>query len=237
MTPPRRATRRKRETRSADLFGEPLATNTGLTASTGPEPLADGATILRRFAEPSARALVDAIAEITAASPFRNMVTPGGYTMSVAMTNCGRLGWVTDRRGYRYDTLDPMSGEPWPALPRIYRDLATRAADAAGYAGFEPDACLVNRYEPGTRLSLHQDRNERDFTAPIVSVSLGLPAVFLFGGEHRQDRTRRVRLEHGDVVVWGGPTRLTFHGVAPLADGEHPLTGRHRINLTFRKAG
>ncbi|HKQ63537.1 MAG TPA: DNA oxidative demethylase AlkB [Methylomirabilota bacterium] len=203
----------------------------------GAEALAEGATILRRFAEPIAGALVDAIADITAASPFRNMVTPGGYTMSVAMTNCGRLGWVTDRRGYRYDTLDPLSGEPWPALPSIYRDLATRAAEAAGYAGFEPDACLVNRYEPGTRLSLHQDRNERDFTAPIVSVSLGLPAVFLFGGPRRQDRARRVRLESGDVVVWGGPTRLTFHGVAPLADGEHPLTGRHRINLTFRRAG
>jgi len=231
MTLPRRATRRKREAPSGDLFSETLVVGAGA------ERLAEGATILRRFAEPSARALVEAIAEITAASPFRNMVTPGGYTMSVAMTNCGRLGWVTDRRGYRYDTLDPLSGEPWPPLPPIYRDLATRAADAAGYAGFEPDACLVNRYEPGTRLSLHQDRNERDFTAPIVSVSLGLPAVFLFGGPRRQDRPRRVRLENGDVVVWGGPTRLTFHGVAPLADGEHPLTGRHRINLTFRKAG
>ena len=231
MTLPRRATRRKREAPSGDVFSETLV------AGGGAEPLAEGATILRGFAEPSARALVDVIAEITAASPFRNMVTPGGYTMSVAMTNCGRLGWVTDRRGYRYDTLDPLRGEPWPALPPIYRDLATRAADAAGYAGFEPDACLVNRYEPGTRLSLHQDRNERDFTAPIVSVSLGLPAVFLFGGARRQDRASRVRLESGDVVVWGGPTRLTFHGVAPLADGEHPLTGRHRINLTFRKAG
>ena len=231
MTLPRRATRRKREAPSGDVFSETLV------AGGGAEPLAEGATILRGFAEPSARALVDVIAEITAASPFRNMVTPGGYTMSVAMTNCGRLGWVTDRRGYRYDPLDPLSGEPWPALPPIYRDLATRAADAAGYAGFEPDACLVNRYEPGTRLSLHQDRNERDFTAPIVSVSLGLPAVFLFGGARRQDRASRVRLESGDVVVWGGPTRLTFHGVAPLADGEHPLTGRHRINLTFRKAG
>jgi alkylated DNA repair protein (DNA oxidative demethylase) len=231
MTLPRRATRRKRDAPSGDLFSETLV------AGGGAEPLAEGATILRGFAEPSARALVDVIAEITAASPFRNMVTPGGYTMSVAMTNCGRLGWVTDRRGYRYDPLDPLSGEPWPALPPIYRDLATRAADAAGYAGFEPDACLVNRYEPGTRLSLHQDRNERDFTAPIVSVSLGLPAVFLFGGARRQDRASRVRLESGDVVVWGGPTRLTFHGVAPLADGEHPLTGRHRINLTLRKAG
>ena len=165
------------------------------------------------------------------------MVTPGGYTMSVAMTNCGHLGWVTDRRGYRYDPIDPATGKPWPPLPASFHALATRAAAAGGFAGFEPDACLVNRYEPGTRLSMHQDRNERDFSAPIVSVSLGLPAVFLFGGARRQDRPRRVRLESGDVVVWGGPARLTFHGVAPLADGEHPLTGRHRINLTFRRAG
>ena len=230
MTRQGRTTKRTREAPSGDLFSE-------TAEGTGVEPLGEGATILRRFAEPSAPALVEAIADITGASPFRNMVTPGGYTMSVAMTNCGRLGWVTDRRGYRYDTIDPMSGEPWPPLPEIYRELATRAADAAGFAGFEPDACLVNRYEPGTRLSLHQDRNERDFTAPIVSVSLGLPAIFLFGGARRQDRARRVRLENGDVVVWGGPTRLSFHGVAPLGDGEHPLTGHHRINLTFRKAG
>ncbi len=207
---------RPREAASGDLF-------TGVPAGgSGAEPLAEGATILRRFAEPTAKGLIETIADVTAASPFRNMVTPGGYTMSVAMTNCGRLGWVTDRTGYRYDTIDPTTRRPWPALPAT---------------GFEPDACLVNRYEPGTRLSLHQDRNERDFGAPIVSVSLGLPAVFLFGGARRQDRPRRVRLESGDVVVWGGPARLTFHGVAPLAEGEHPLTGRHRINLTFRKAG
>jgi len=222
---------RHREAASGDLF-------TGVPGGgAGAEALAEGATILRGFAEPTAKELVEAIADITAASPFRNMVTPGGYTMSVAMTNCGRLGWVTDRSGYRYDTIDPATRKPWPSLPAIFHDLATRAAAVAGFAGFEPDACLVNRYEPGTRLSMHQDRNERDFRAPIVSVSLGLPAVFLFGGARRQDRPRRVRLESGDVVVWGGPARLTFHGVAPLADGEHPLTGRHRINLTFRRAG
>jgi alkylated DNA repair protein (DNA oxidative demethylase) len=223
---------RRRETASGDLFGG--VPGGGAAAA---EPLAEGATILRRFAEPTAARLLEAIARVAAASPFRNMVTPGGYTMSVAMTNCGRLGWVTDRRGYRYDTIDPATGRPWPPLPAVFRDLATGAAAAAGFAGFEPDACLVNRYEPGTKLSMHQDRNERDFEAPIVSVSLGLPAVFLFGGGRRQDRPRRVRLESGDVVVWGGPARLAFHGVAPLADGEHPLTGRRRINLTFRKAG
>ena len=222
---------RHREAASGDLFtGAPAG---GARA----EALAEGATILRRFAEPTAGALIEAIATITAASPFRNMVTPGGYTMSVAMTNCGRLGWVTDRRGYRYDTIDPATGKPWPPLPASFHGLATGAAAAAGFAGFEPDACLVNRYEPGTRLSMHQDRNERDFEAPIVSVSLGLPAVFLFGGARRQDRPRRVRLESGDVVVWGGLARLTFHGVAPLAEGDHPLTGRRRINLTFRRAG
>jgi alkylated DNA repair protein (DNA oxidative demethylase) len=222
---------RRREPATGDLFAAPLERGVAV------EPLAEGATILRRFAEPAAADLVATIPQITAVSPFRTMVTPGGYTMSVAMTNCGRLGWVTDRTGYRYDTIDPTTRKPWPALPGIFHDLATRAAAAARFAGFEPDACLVNRYEPGTRLSLHQDRNERDFSAPIVSVSLGLPAVFLFGGARRQDRPRRVRLECGDVVVWGGPARLTFHGVAQLAEGEHPLTGRHRINLTFRKAG
>lgn len=203
----------------------------------GAEALAEGALILRRFAEPAAAKLIETIAGLIAAAPFRHMITPGGHTMSIAMTNCGRLGWVTDRTGYRYDTIDPATRRPWPSLPAIFRDVATRAAAAAGFLDFEPDACLINRYEPGARLSMHQDRNERDFGAPIVSVSLGLPAVFLFGGGRRQDRPRRVRLESGDVVVWGGPARLAFHGVAPLADGEHPLTGRHRINLTFRKAG
>lgn len=228
---PRGATRRGRGAATGDLF------DSASPAAAAVEALAEGATILRRFAEPMATQLVEAIARVAAASPFRNMITPGGYTMSVAMTNCGRLGWVTDRKGYRYDTIDPTTGRPWPQLPAIFHDLATRAAAAAGFAGFAPDACLVNRYEPGTRLSMHQDRNERDFSAPIVSVSLGLSAVFMFGGSRRQDRPRRVRLESGDVVVWGGPTRLVFHGVAPLADGEHPLTGRSRINLTFRKAG
>ena len=164
------------------------------------------------------------------------MVTPGGFRMSAAMTNCGAAGWITDRKGYRYDALDPLSGAPWPALPREFLALAARAADAAGFPGFVPDACLVNRYEPGARLTLHQDRNERDFAAPIVSVSLGLPAVFLWGGQKRSERPRRIALESGDVVVWGGPARLVFHGVAELSEGEHPTTGRCRINLTLRKA-
>jgi alkylated DNA repair protein (DNA oxidative demethylase) len=200
------------------------------------EALADGATILRGFATDESAALVAMVQHVAAAAPFRQMVTPGGFQMSVAMTNCGRAGWVTDRRGYRYDVLDPIAGQPWPAMPAALQDLATRAAAAGGFAGFIPDSCLINRYEPGSRLSLHQDRNERDFAAPIVSVSLGLPAVFLFGGPARADRSRRIRLESGDIVVWGGPARLAFHGVAPLAEGDHPLTGRCRINLTLRKA-
>ena len=200
------------------------------------EPMADGAVLLRGFAAAEAASLVAAVDRIAAAAPFRHMVTPGGFTMSVAMTNCGRAGWITDRRGYRYDPLDPTTGRPWPPLPGLYRRLATRAAAEGGFADFEPDACLINRYEPGARLSLHQDKNERNLAAPIVSVSLGLPATFLFGGARRTDRPRRIRLESGDIAVWGGPARLTFHGIEPLADGEDRLTGRCRINLTFRQA-
>lgn len=173
---------------------------------------------------------------IVEAAPFRHLVTPGGQRMSVAMTNCGPYGWISDRRGYRYEPIDPDSGKPWPALPDPFLDLARRAAADAGYPNFTPDACLINRYEPGSRLTLHQDKNEQDFNEPIVSVSLGLPAVFLFGGPARVDRPRRVRLVHGDVAVWGGPSRLNFHGIAPLGDGDHPFMGPHRINLTLRRA-
>ena len=200
------------------------------------EPLADGAILLRGYACDGASAIASAIDAIVAEAPFRHMVTPGGFRMSVAMTNCGRAGWITDRSGYRYSLADPLTDRPWPALPGLLSELATRAAAAAGYPRFEPDACLINRYEPGARLTLHQDRNERDLARPVVSISLGLPATFLFGGNRRSDRPRRVRLEHGDVVVWGGPARLAFHGIDPLADGDHPLTGRCRINLTLRKA-
>lgn len=199
--------------------------------------LAPGAELLGGFALSLEAALLEAIAEVAQGSPFRHMLTPGGRRMSVAMTNCGALGWISDRAGYRYAALDPGSERPWPEMPGAFLELATRAAARAGFPGFVPDACLVNRYEPGARLTLHQDRDERDFSAPIVSVSLGLPAVFLFGGEQRADRPLRVALVHGDVVVWGGPARLRFHGVSPLEDGRHPLTGRHRINLTLRKAG
>jgi alkylated DNA repair protein (DNA oxidative demethylase) len=200
------------------------------------ERLGERAVVLRGFARDQAPILVAAVAEITAATPFRNMVTPGGFRMSVAMTNCGRAGWITDRKGYRYEAVDPITGRAWPPLPQSFGRLAAAAAEAVGFAGFEPDACLINRYEAGTRLSLHRDENERDLTAPIVSVSLGLPAIFLFGGNRRSDRPRRVGLDSGDVVVWGGPDRLAYHGVAPLAEGDDPLTGHCRINLTLRKA-
>ena len=198
--------------------------------------MADGATLLRGFARPVQHDLLGTLDAITAQAPFRHMSTPGGHEMSVAMTNCGNLGWITDRRGYRYDGDDPVSGQAWPEMPPVFRELAGQAAAQGGFAGFVPDACLINRYEPGARMSLHQDRDEADFAAPIVSVSLGLPAIFLFGGLKRADKPARYRLEHGDVVVWGGPSRLFFHGIAPLVDGEHALLGRKRINLTFRKA-
>lgn len=199
------------------------------------EELAPGAVVLRGFALPCVDDLLAALKDVTAAAPFRHMITPGGYRMSVTMSGCGRYGWVSDHSGYRYDPLDPTSGQPWPAMPDSFRQLARDAAADAGFPGYEPDACLINRYVPGARLSLHQDKDERDQVAPIVSVSLGLPALFLFGGLHRNDPTVRVPLAHGDVVIWGGPARLRYHGVLPLKEGLHPLLGAERINLTFRK--
>ncbi|ABB08522.1 DNA oxidative demethylase AlkB [Burkholderia lata] len=195
------------------------------------------AVVLRGFALPYLHGLLRAIVDIDAIAPFRHMVTPGGFTMSVALTNCGALGWTTDRRGYRYTSVDPDTGLPWPAMPEVFARLAKEAAAAAGFDDFEPDACLVNRYAPGARLSLHQDKNEQDFNAPIVSVSLGMKAVFLFGGHERSDPTTKVPLYHGDVAVWGGVDRLRYHGVMPLKEDPHGLLGRQRINFTFRKAG
>ncbi len=201
------------------------------------EPIGPGAFVLPGFALPFAAELLPAIEAIAERSPFRHLVTPGGFTMSVALTNCGALGWTSDRRGYRYSATDPDTGQPWPAMPASFTRLAREAAAAAGFDGFAPDACLVNRYLPGTRLSLHQDKDEHDYGAPIVSVSLGMPAVFLFGGHQRADKTVRIPLAHGDVVVWGGEDRLRYHGVLPLKDAPHALLGGQRINLTFRKAG
>ena len=201
------------------------------------QAIAPGAVVLRGFARPDAPALLAAVDALVAQAPWRHMLTPGGLRMSVAMTNCGALGWVSDRAGYRYASVDPISGLPWPPMPPLFLALAGSAAASCGFPGFAPDACLVNRYVAGTRLSLHQDKDERDFGAPIVSVSLGLPAVFLFGGLRRADRAQRVPLTHGDVVVWGGPARLAYHGVLPLKAGADGRPGEQRINLTFRKAG
>jgi alkylated DNA repair protein (DNA oxidative demethylase) len=201
------------------------------------ERFADGAALLRGFATTQGAALVEAIQHIAGRSPLRRMVTPGGKQMAVAMTNCGPFGWISDRRGYRYAAVDPVTKAPWPAMPAMFLALAKEAAARAGFERFVPDACLVNRYEAGTRLSLHQDRDENDYGQPIVSVSLGVDAVFLFGGLERSDPAVRLRLEHGDVVVWGGPARLRYHGVLPIEAGSHPLTGACRYNLTFRKAG
>jgi alkylated DNA repair protein (DNA oxidative demethylase) len=196
----------------------------------------EGLTRLPGFAAGTATELWTAVQSIAAAAPFRQMVTPWGQPMSVGMTNCGVAGWITDRSGYRYTATDPETGQAWPSMPEIFSHLAQDAAAQGGFNNFTPDACLINRYAPGARMSLHQDRNERDFAAPIVSVSLGLPAIFLWGGAARTDKASRITLENGDVLVWGGPARLYFHGIQPLKDGDHPLTGRARINLTFRKA-
>lgn len=197
--------------------------------------LAEGAVLLRRFAVAQERAVLDAIESVAKQAPFRHMVTPGGFRMSVAMTNCGDYGWTSSPEGYLYAARDPETGEAWPAIPSVFFELAQRAAEDAGYPAFQPDACLINRYDIGARLTLHQDKNELDLSAPIVSFSFGIPAVFLFGGLTRSAATQRIRLEHGDVAVWGGPSRLRYHGVEDLEANSHALTGPHRFNLTFRK--
>jgi DNA oxidative demethylase len=226
--------RRVADAASLDLFEPP---HDVAAADRSPRPLGAATVLLRGLAIEPGEALLAGVRQVLERAPLRHMTTPGGFRMSVAMSNCGALGWVSDPSGYRYDPVDPDCGAPWPAMPASFRDLAVRAAALAGFEGFDPDACLVNRYEPGARLTLHQDRNERDFSQPIVSVSLGLPALFLLGATRRAGAVAHVPLQHGDVVVWGGPDRLRFHGVRALQDGEHPLTGRCRINLTFRRAG
>lgn len=212
-----------------DLFGDPSPGEPCL--------LAQGAWLLPGFAAGQGADLLVAIAAVAGHTPFRQMETPGGGRMSVAMTSCGQLGWLTDHSGYRYGVVDPITARPWPAMPAILAELAARAAGAAGYPGFQPDSCLINRYQPGARMGLHQDRDEADMAHPIVSVSLGLPAIFLFGGRTRSGPVQRVPLHHGDIVVWGGASRRFYHGVAPVAAGEHPLAGPFRYNLTFRRAG
>ncbi|MDO9364832.1 MAG: DNA oxidative demethylase AlkB [Methylotenera sp.] len=199
--------------------------------------LADGTVLLRGFALREQTAMLEDLHTVIALAPFRHMVTPGGFTMSVAMTNCGELGWVTDKTGYRYDAQDPITGKPWPPMPASFMALARSATALTGYREFMPDACLINRYQVGARMSLHQDKDERDFTQPIVSVSLGVSAVFQLGCFARTDKVVKLPLDHGDVLVWGGVSRLRYHGVLPLKVSHHPAFGEYRINLTFRKAG
>ncbi len=196
----------------------------------------DGAVLLEAHLQSRDRELMDAVLPVLALAPPRRMATRSGGRLSVAMSNCGALGWVSDQRGYRYDPIDPESGQPWPPMPACLAELAREAAQAAGYEGFAPDVCLVNRYESGNRLGLHQDKDEGEFESPIVSVSLGLGALFLWGGSRRRERAQRIPLMHGDVMVWGGPTRMNFHGVHSISAGHHPLTGPYRYNLTFRRA-
>ena len=211
-----------------DLFKNDLLDST-------PVPLADGAILLRGFLQ-EVQVLAD-LSTILAVSPLRNMITPGGFTMSVAMTNCGDLGWITDRKGYRYASLDPLSNQPWQTIPLSFLALASAAAAQAGFANFVPDACLINQYKTGARMALHQDKDEQDFSQPIVSVSLGVPAVFQFGGLKRSDKPIKVTLNHADVIVWGGKSRLNYHGILPLKANNHADFGAYRYNLTFRKAG
>ncbi|MCI0994579.1 DNA oxidative demethylase AlkB [Pseudomonas corrugata] len=215
-----------------DLFADEPTTTAGQIEQIGQQ-----AFVLRGFALPWLERLLPDLETVLEAAPFRQMVTPGGFTMSVALSNCGALGWTTDRSGYRYTTYDPQSGRPWPDMPALFRELAQAAARTAHFEDFVPDACLINRYVPGARMSLHQDKDEHSLTAPIVSISLGLPAVFQFGGFERSDKPLRVPLFHGDIVVWGGVDRLRYHGVLPLKDGRHSRLGAQRINMTFRTAG
>ncbi|MGX9760567.1 DNA oxidative demethylase AlkB [Pseudomonas shahriarae] len=201
------------------------------------EQIGEQSYVLRGYALPWLERVLPELRAVLVQSPFRHMVTPGGLTMSAALSSCGALGWTTSPQGYRYSPLDPERQQPWPSMPAVLRELAINAASAAGFDGFAPDACLINRYVPGARMSLHQDKNERDYNAPVVSLSLGLPAVFLFGGHQRSDKTQKISLFHGDVAVWGGVDRLRFHGVLPIKEGAHPRMGPQRINLTFRTAG
>lgn len=201
------------------------------------EQIGEQSCVLRGYALPWLERVLPELRAVLVQSPFRHMVTPGGFTMSAALSSCGALGWTTSPQGYRYSSLDPERQQPWPSMPPVLRELAINAASAAGFDGFAPDACLINRYVPGARMSLHQDKNERDYSAPVVSLSLGLPAVFLFGGHQRSDKTQKISLFQGDVAVWGGVDRLRFHGVLPIKEGAHPRMGPQRINLTFRTAG
>jgi alkylated DNA repair protein (DNA oxidative demethylase) len=201
------------------------------------QEIAKDTFLLRGFALTNEVKILADLAAIISQSPLRHMMTPMGFAMSAAMTNCGDLGWISNSNGYRYDALDPQTRKPWPAMPISFLELAQNAAIEAGFNDFKPDACLVNQYKVGASMGLHQDKNELDFTQPIVSVSLGIPATFQFGGLSRSDKPIKMLLTHGDIVVWGGDSRLKYHGIMPLKPNIHGVLGPYRFNLTFRKAG
>jgi alkylated DNA repair protein (DNA oxidative demethylase) len=201
------------------------------------EEIASGAIVLRKFALSNEELLLTQLQDVLLKAPLRHMTMAGGFRMSVAMSNCGSLGWLTDKTGYRYDAIDPLTTQNWPPIPDVFLKLAAKAAAQAKFFNFLPDACLISRYKIGAKLSLHQDKDEKNFQEPVVSVSLGISAIFLFGGLHRTDKPLRVLLNHGDVVVWGGPSRLRYHGVMPIKNGSHETIGNCRLNLSFRKAG
>ncbi|AXI61791.1 DNA oxidative demethylase AlkB [Pseudomonas kribbensis] len=201
------------------------------------EQIGEQSWVLRGFALSRIEQLLPALESVIERAPLRHMMTPGGFSMSVATSSCGALGWITDRSGYRYSAEDPISHQPWPQMPEVFRELAQAAAKQGGFSDFIPDSCLINRYVPGAKMSLHQDKDEHSYAAPIVSLSLGLPAMFLFGGFARSDKSQRISLLHGDMVIWGGVDRLRYHGILPIKYGRHPQLGEQRFNLTFRTAG
>lgn len=203
------------------LFSDPVAVMPGMT-------------LLPKFA--NSVALKPVIDRLCQQSPVRQMRTRRGQTIQVGMTNCGQCGWVSDTKGYRYTPNDPITDKPWPAMPTELSDLAKKAANVSGFTDFYPDACLINRYQPGVQMGAHQDRDEQDFSQPIVSVSLGIPARFFVLGLERRGTATPVDLSDGDVVVFGGPARLYYHGVRKLKPNEDPIWGPYRWNLTFRMA-
>jgi len=202
-----------------------------LVAEPTHEEIFPGAVLMRSLALPQDNEFFTAAEAIIAARPLHHTTTPSGLPMGVMVTDCG------DSRAFanRWDTANPERMRLWPPMPPLLRDFAIRCAVRSGFPQFRPDACHINRYQAGTKLGLHQDRHECDWTQPIVSLSFGLECIFLLGGLQRTDKPRRILLEHGDVIVWGGPSRMRFHGVQPLKPGHHPLTGPYRYNLTFRK--
>lgn len=193
--------------------------------------------LLQGFALSGAAHLVADLHAVIQIAPLRQMLTPSGLMMSVLTSSCGKRGWISDKKGYRYSTIDPISGQTWPEMPDSFITLAQQAAAIAGFENFAPDSCLINSYASGAKMGLHQDKDERDFTQPIVSVSLGVAAMFQMGGFKRGEQALKFALHHGDVLVWGRTARLRFHGVLPVKAATHPAFGERRVNLTFRKAG